>query len=217
MTTLEFRSRIPPSAPDDAPVLVLLHGRGSDENDLLGLAPHLPADWIVITPRAPFSGLPWGYGPGWAWYQFQGGARPEPKSFTESVARIGDFLEQLPVLLARPAGPVVLGGFSQGGTVSLGYALQRPGGAPLVVNLSGFLPEHPAVEVTPATAAGIDLFWGHGTEDPNIPYRLATAGWDQLRQAGARLTARSYRMGHTITEPELDDLIAWIGDRTTRR
>jgi phospholipase/carboxylesterase len=201
---------------EGAPVLVLLHGRGSDENDLLGLAEHLPPDWAVITPRAPFSGLPWGYGPGFAWYQFLGGARPEPRSFEEAQTRLGGFLAELPKTLGPSMGPLVLGGFSQGGTLSLGHALRRPGAVPFVVNLSGFLPEHPSVEVTPATVAGTDIFWGHGTLDPNIPYSLATAGWDRLTQAGAKLTTRSYRMGHTISEPELADLIGWIRERTSR-
>jgi len=214
--TLEFRSRIPSPATDGSPVLVLLHGRGSDENDLLGLADHLPADWVVITPRAPFSGLPWGYGPGFAWYQFLGGSRPEPRSFEESQTRLGEFLAELPTILGPKPGPLVLGGFSQGGTVALGHALRRPGGVPLIVNLSGFLPDHPSVAVTPATVAGTELFWGHGTLDPNIPYELATAGWERLEQAGAKLTARSYRMGHTISEPELTDLIGWIRERTHR-
>ncbi len=217
MTALEFASRIPSSRAEGAPVLVLLHGRGSDENDLLGLADHLPPTWTVITPRAPFSGLPWGYGPGFAWYQFQGGARPESTSFEESQVRLGEFLAALPAHLGSSLGPIVLGGFSQGGTVSLGHALRRPGSVPLVVNLSGFLPEHPSVEVTPSTVAGTEVFWGHGTLDPNIPYQLATAGWDRLRQAGARLTAQSYRIGHTISEPELADLIGWIEERTRHR
>jgi phospholipase/carboxylesterase len=214
--TLEFRSRIPSPATDGSPVLVLLHGRGSDENDLLGLADHLPADWVVITPRAPFSGLPWGYGPGFAWYQFLGGSRPESRSFEESQTRLGEFLAELPTMLGPKHGPLVLGGFSQGGTLALGHGLRRPGAVPLIVNLSGFLPEHPSVAVTPATVAGTELFWGHGTLDPNIPYELATAGWKRLEQAGAKLTARSYRMGHTISEPELTDLIGWIRERIHR-
>ena len=78
---LQFDQHIPKDAKDGAPLIVLLHGRGSHKGDLMGLQPSLPPGAIVVTPQAPFPGAPWGYGDGWAWYQFLGGTTPEPKSF----------------------------------------------------------------------------------------------------------------------------------------
>jgi phospholipase/carboxylesterase len=207
---LDFDQRIPDAVQDGAPLIVLLHGRGSDKDDLMGLAPHLPADAMVVAPRAPFPGAPWGYGPGWAWYRFLGRNRPEPESFSASLQRLDEFLAALPERLPAQPGLLVLGGFSQGGTLSLAYVLTHPGRVPAVLNFSGFLADHPDVRVTEDTLAGTRIFWGHGTEDPNIPFELAREGRKILADAGAELEARDYRIGHWIDPQELNDAHAWL-------
>lgn len=208
---LHYESHVPADARDGAPLLVLLHGRGSDETDLMGLVPHLPAGLVVVSPRAPFPGVPWGYGPGWAWYRFLGRNRPEPASFEESQRALGDFLRELPGRLPVRPGALTLGGFSQGGTMSLAYALRNPGAVPAVLNLSGFLADHPSVAATPETVRGTRVFWGHGTEDPSIPWVLGQEGRAVLTAAGAELEARDYPIGHTISLEELRDVAAWAG------
>lgn len=209
---LEFQRRVPAGAQDGTPLLVLLHGRGADERDLLPLASHFPPQFAVVTPRAPFPAAPWGYGPGWAWYRFLGDTAPEATSFTASLAAIGELLDALPELLGFAPGETVLGGFSQGGTTALGYALAAasPAASPVarVVVLSGFLPEAPAVEL--AQAARLQVFWGHGQHDGSIPFAWGEAGRAALRGAGARVTARDYPMGHGVSPAELRDLAAWL-------
>ncbi len=208
---LHYESHVPRDARDGAPLLVLLHGRGSHERDLLGLIPHLPPHLIVVSPRAPHAGAPWGYGPGWAWYRYLGGNRPEPESFAASQRALGDFLSELPGRLPVPPGPLALGGFSQGGTMSVAYALRNPGAVPRVLNFSGFLAEHPSLSVTPETVRGTRFFWGHGTADPNIPWRMGEEGRAALRAAGADLEARDYPIGHWIDPGELADAVRWAG------
>lgn len=203
---------------EGGPVIVLLHGRGADETDLLGLSRHLPATWAVVAPRAPFSAGPWGYGPGWAWYQFLGGNRPEPESYEQSLRAVSSLLASLPAKLGVDPSRLVLGGFSQGGTVSLGLALATAAGhlgdgalrVGRVVNLSGFLADHPMVQATPETVRGVRFFWGHGTADPAIPFALAVEGREALRAAGADLEAQDYDAGHWIEPDELRDLTAWV-------
>ncbi len=206
---LEYRLHVPDGVADGLPVVVLLHGRGSDETSLLGLAPRL-AGAIVVAPRAPFEAEPWGYGPGWAWYRYLGGTRPEQAGFDESLARLDSFLATLPAALPVVPGELVLGGFSQGGTVSLAYALTRPGTVRRVINMSGFVPDHPAVTVTPATVAGTRFFWGHGTDDPQIPFAFAEEGRGALEAAGADLRRGDYHTGHRITADELRDIQDWL-------
>lgn len=209
---LAFEHVIPEGARDGAPLVVLLHGRGSDRFDLLGLAPHLAPDAVVVTPEAPHSGLSWGYGPGWAWYRYLGGTTPEPESFEASQRALAAFLSELPSRLPVNTGPLVLGGFSQGGTMSLAYAVRTPGAAPRVLNLSGFVADHPTVRVTAETVAGTRFFWGHGTMDPQIPITVADEGRALLRAAGADLEARDYPMGHSIGPEEARDIRRWIAD-----
>lgn len=205
-----FEQVVPPSARDGAPLVVLLHGRGSDRFDLSGLAPHIAPDAVVVTPEAPFPGLPWGYGPGSAWYRFMGRNRPEPESFEASQRALVAFLAELPGRLPVRTGPLVLGGFSQGGTMSVAYALRNPGAAPLVLNFSGFLADHPSVAATPESVRGTRFWWGHGTLDPQIPFALGEEGRAALRAAGAELEARDYEIGHGIDGDEARDARAWL-------
>ncbi|HEV2736197.1 MAG TPA: hypothetical protein VGV85_15215, partial [Longimicrobiaceae bacterium] len=79
---------------------------------------------------------------------------------------------------------------------------------------SGFLADHPTVSATPATVKGTRIFWGHGTDDPQIPIGLAVEGRAALRAAGADLEARDYRMGHSIEAEELADAVRWAGWET---
>jgi phospholipase/carboxylesterase len=207
---LDHELYVPPSAPAGVPVVILLHGRGAERTDLFTLRRHMPAEWAVLAPDAPFPGAPWGYGPGYAWYQFMGRNRPEARSFQESLESLDRFVDALPELLGRAPGPVALGGFSQGGTMSVGYAMSRPGRIPHVLNFSGFVADHPAVSVTAATVSGTRFFWGHGRSDPAIPFELAIEGRHLLTEAGADLEARDYAIGHWIDPVELSDAVQWL-------
>jgi len=189
---------------DDAPILVLLHGRGADEGDLGPVGRMIADHATVVTPRAPFPAEPWGYGPGWAWYRFLSGTTPEPQSFREGQARLDAFLEAIPGLLGKPDAQLLVGGFSQGGTSSLAWSLRHPGCAAAVLVFSGFLADHPDVSATAETVAGTPIWWGHGTEDPAIPFAAAEAGWLALSAAGANLETHAYpNTGHTIIRDEL--------------
>ncbi|HEX8829975.1 MAG TPA: alpha/beta hydrolase-fold protein, partial [Longimicrobium sp.] len=123
---------------------------------------------------------------------------------------LGAFLSELPARLPVRTGPVVLGGFSQGGVMSMAYALRNPGAVPLVMNFSGFLADHPSVRPTAESVAGTRFWWGHGTQDPQIPFELAREGRGLLQSAGADLTARDYAIGHGISPDEARDAREWL-------
>ena len=208
---LETRHFLPDDAGDGTPVVILMHGRGADLNDLVPLRQRLPDTVATVFPRAPHPGGPWGYGPGWAWYRYEGGDRPEVESFRASQAALVELIDGLSDLLGFEPGPVVPGGFSQGGTMAIGHALQNPGAVPGVLNFSGFVPSHPDVEVTPDTVADTAFWWGHGTQDPAVVYDpLAVNGREALRAADANLEARDYPMGHAISPEELADAAEWL-------
>ncbi|MDW8270600.1 MAG: alpha/beta hydrolase-fold protein [Anaerolineae bacterium] len=213
---LSYRLVLPDPPTAGAPVLVLLHGRGADETDMLGLARFWP-DTLVVAVRAPYPATAWGYGPGFAWYRYLGGTRPDPEHFSHSLAALDAFLTALPTLLPVSPGPLFLGGFSQGGTVSLGYALAYPGRVHTVLNLSGFLAEHPAVQVTPETVATTRFYWPHGTLDPAVPLAVAQEGRRRLREAGAHLLAPDYEMGHAIIPAELNDIAGLLREARRNR
>jgi phospholipase/carboxylesterase len=207
---LRYEQLVPEDVREGAPLVVLLHGRGSDRHDLLSLAPHLAPNAVVVTPEAPHRGLLWGYGPGWAWYRFMGGNLPEPDSFETAQRALAEFLAEIPAQLPVRTGPVVLGGFSQGGTMSVAYALQNPGAVQMALCMSGFLADHPTVQATPESVRGTRFFWGHGTMDPSIPFALGEEGRAALRTAGADLQTGDYPIGHSISPDEMRDIREWI-------
>lgn len=207
---LDFLRSVPRDLEDGTPVVVLLHGRGSHMGDLQGLRWALPSGLPVLTPQAPHPGLQWGYGPGWAWYQYLGDDRAESKSLTQSLDSLEEFLSHLPDHLGVRPGPLILGGFSQGGTTSLAYAMTRPGSAAGVINLSGFLLAEGVLEVGPAALEGLPIFWGHGTQDPAVPHALAVSGRRRLRETDAAVLAHDYPMGHWVSPEELEDLTGWM-------
>ena len=202
---LFYRTHLPSDLEDDQPWLVLLHGRGAHEEDMLELSEFFP-EYLIITPRAPFSARDWGYGPGYAWYRFLGGTIPDPDDFEQAQQALAELLDYLRSNLGVKPGPLFLGGFSQGGTMSLGYALRHPGSVGTVLNLSGFLADHPSVRVTPETVADTCFYWPHGLHDTAVPHALVQQGRSQLLAAGAQLAAPDYPMGHTIMIEEIDDI-----------
>lgn len=220
--TLAFEVRAPGGAADGTPVAVLLHGRGSDRRDLPGLQPHLPAGTAVLAPEAPHPGAPWGYGPGWAWYRYVADDRVVPDTLAASLEALDGFLDALPDALGFEPGPVLLGGFSQGGTTSLAWALTRPERAAErlagVAVFSGFLADAPGVlepgSLTADALAGVPpVFWGHGTRDPAIPHALGARGRARLIESGVDLTVWDGPIGHQISGDELDALARFLGER----
>jgi len=213
---LDADVRIPEAGQDGAPLIVLLHGRGSDRDDLAALADSLPDDAVLAFPNGPFAGAHWGYGPGRAWYRFLGGAKPEPESFEGGQRALAGWLDGLRASLPVRIGPLILGGFSQGGTSAIGYALRNPGKVHGVLNWSGFVPEHPSVEARRDNCDGLPVFWGHGTADGNVPYALAVTGRALLSSAGATVTPFDHPSGHTITRDELAGTERWIAATLAR-
>lgn len=207
---LGYDLSLPPETGDGATAAVLLHGRGSHRGDLQALRPHLPDAWTLVTPQAPHPGHPWGYGPGWAWYRYLAEDRVEEAGLGWTLGALDRFLDRLPQALGFRPGRLVLGGFSQGGTASMTYAVTRPGRVHGVLNLSGFLPDSRLVSADALAALETPVFWGHGTRDPNIPHHLAVKGRSRLAEAGVALTARDYDIGHWIDPQEVADAVAFV-------
>jgi phospholipase/carboxylesterase len=196
--------------PGNAPVrvLILMHGRGASRKDLAALRGRLPRAWHVIVPDAPHPAEQWGYGPGYAWYRFLGDDRPDSISLSESLSELDSLIASLPSVVGGVPTHLVLGGFSQGGTMGNAYALSRPGSIQGVLNFSGFVPS--TLPLSGDVIRGVRFFWGHGLQDNNIPFALAEKGRAALRAARADLEARDYGIGHWIDPDELRDASAWL-------
>lgn len=206
---LEFDHREAEGARDGSPVAVLLHGRGSHRGDLQGLGSRLPDAWTLVTPQAPHPGEAWGYGPGWAWYRYLAEDRVDGESLERSLEALDAFLDTLPATVGFTPGPLILGGFSQGGTVSMAWAFTRPGRATAALNFSGFLVDGPLLDGDVLSPRSTPVFWGHGLQDPAIPHALAERGRARLTGAGVPHQGRDYPIGHWIAPDEVEDAVTF--------
>ena len=207
LTDLAYQARPAQGAPEGA--LVLLHGRGADEHDLLPLADALDSKrrLHVVAPRGPLS-LP----PGGAhWYALGGIPTPDPETFRATYGALTAWLDALPEMTGVPWERTVLGGFSQGAVMSYALALGvgRPSPAGILA-LSGFLPEVPGFELALDERAGLPVAIGHGWFDPIIPVQFGQQAAQRLAGAGLDVTHRESSIQHTIDPRFLTDLQEWL-------
>jgi phospholipase/carboxylesterase len=205
--SLEYRLR--PAAGEPEGALVLMHGRGADENDLFPLLDLLDRDrrLLGVTPRGPLS-LP----PGGAhWYVVRRVGFPDEDTFHPTYARLSGWLDALLADHGIAADRTLLGGFSQGTVMSyalgLGKGRPRPAG---ILALSGFIPTVDGFELDLAKAAGLPVAIGHGTHDPVIGVEFARQAREALTAAGADVSYRESPMGHSIDPGFARELPGWL-------
>ncbi len=198
--TLPARRGAPPH-----PALVVLHGRGADELDLLPIAEMLDPRLFVISVRAPFRLFP-----GWQWYELLDRGAPEPASFAASQARLERFLDEITGAYPIARDGVWLLGFSQGAMMSGTVTLRRPERVAGTVMLSGYLPFDVPPPDTPPAIRGKPFFVAHGTADPILPLAMGRAARLVLEAAGADVTYHEYPMAHQVALEEIEDLVRWF-------
>ncbi len=182
------------------PLLLLLHGYGSDERDLFSLVPFLPEGATVASLPAPLP-APWPM-PGRSWYPIDELERRDPEPVTAAADAVLRWLDAE----AGAASSIALLGFSQGASVALQAARLDPARIATVVNLSGYA----APGDLPGDAALRErrtrVFWGRGSRDDVIPPELVahTAQW---LPEHTDLTGRVYAgLTHSVSEEELADV-----------
>lgn len=188
-----------------APLVVLLHGRGSDENEVIALAEHLPAGPAYAAVRAPIA-----EGGGYAWFANRGIGRPIAASLAEQMTWFRRWLDEI----AASGRPVVLVGFSGGAAFAGGLVLADPARFAGAAILYGTLPFDAGVPLGPARLAGLPVFVAQGEQDTVIPAELLAATWSYLLgDSGAPAMAGRYPGGHGLTAAGLGDLAQWLGER----
>jgi len=193
-------------------LLVLHHGRGTDEGDLLRLADFLDpeARLRVVTPRAPLQ-LPGS--PGYHWYLVPRVGYPDPESFAAARAALAELHDALWEETGVGPERTVLGGFSMGAVMSyaMGLSADRPAPAGILA-FSGFVPTVEGWEPALADRTGTRAFVSHGRNDPVIGVEFAERAKQLLEAGGLDLTYRESDLGHQIDPAHLRDAAAWLGE-----
>lgn len=211
MTSEGIHHRLRPAAAAPAGALVLMHGRGVDENDLFPLLDLLDPQRRLVgaTPRGPLS-LP----PGGAhWYAVARIGYPDPSTFHSTYDATGAWLDGFLAEHGLDHSRLVIGGFSQGTVMS--YALGLGAGRPQpagILGLSGFMPTVEGFELDLADRSGLPVAIAHGEQDPVIGVEWGRDARDRLEASGAAVTYQETPMGHQIDPRFLATLPVWVTD-----
>jgi phospholipase/carboxylesterase len=199
-----------PAAGDPQGLLVLHHGRGSDEQDLMGLSGVLdPQGRLhVVTPRAPLR-LPGS--PGYHWYLVPRVGYPDPDSFRAAYDELAAFHDGLWDRTGIGPERTVLGGFSMGTVMSyaLGLGGDRPAPAGILA-LSGFIPTVEGWQSSLEDRTSTNVLIAHGRLDPVIPVTFARRAHELLEQAGFSVDYRESDAAHNVDVDDVPRTVAWL-------
>ena len=188
------------------PVILALHGHGSNERDLIGLAPLLQENILWISGRGPVQ-----FGPdAYDWYPVKEFGHPNPDYLEASFEKIDTFITEL--LTAYPIDPtkIFLMGFSQGSMISMSFLLTRPKHIKGVIAQSGYIPMKAELSVDEDGIKGKPVIMTHGLEDSSMPLEWCHRSRDFLMRYGVDLEYHNFHMDHTITEESLGVIRNWL-------
>lgn len=210
MNALVHRER--PADGDAAGLLVLHHGRGADEHDLLGLADVLdPGRRLhVVTPRAPLQLPGW---PGNHWYVVPRVGYPDPDTFHAAFGQLAAFHDELWERTGIAPARTVFGGFSMGSVMSysLGLAADRPAPAGILA-FSGFVPVVEGWAPSLEDRQGLRAFIAHGRNDPIMDVAFARDARDLLVAGGLEVAYHESDAAHHIDPTHVTPAAAWIAE-----
>jgi phospholipase/carboxylesterase len=208
MSVLVYRERPAREAPEG--LLVLHHGRGADEHDLLPLADVLdPAGRLhVATPRAPLELQGW---PGYHWYVVPRVGYPDAETFQAARSALGSLHDELWERTGIPPARTVLGGFSMGSVMSyaLGLSADRPVTAGILA-FSGFVPVVDGWEPDLPGRGELPVFIAHGRNDPIMGVGFARGAHELLEAGGLDVSYHESDVAHEIDPTHLAAATRWL-------
>ncbi len=185
----------------ERPLLVLLHGVGSNESDLFSMSPALPLTPVIASLRA-FDP----HGPGWSWYPLDTPGRPRSEDVDDAAVAILRWLDSLDPQPVR----VALLGFSQGAAVALQTLRHAPDRFDFVVQIAGYVTDGDAPGDERLRELRPPVFWGRGTADYVIP-PAAVAYTDEWLPRHSTLDRRVYEdLPHAVSQTELADIVGFM-------
>jgi phospholipase/carboxylesterase len=205
---LSFRER--PAAGDATGLLVLHHGRGADEHDLLGLADVLDPQrrLHVVTPRAPLTLPGW---PGHHWYVVPRVGYPDHDTFHAAYAQLAGFHDELWERTGLTPEQTVLGGFSMGSVMSYSLGLGRDRPAPAgILAFSGFVPIVNGWEPDLASRPATRVFIAHGRRDPVMEVGFARTARERLEAGGLPVEYHESDAAHHIDPEHVGPATSWL-------
>lgn len=204
----------PSSLKENAPLIIMCHGYGSDENDLFSFAQELPEELFIISVRAPYPMQPYGN----AWYAINFDAQQNKwNDVDQAVAsrdKISNFIDEACAEYPVDPNNVTLLGFSQGTILSYAVALTYPEKVKNIIALSGYVSEDMLPnDVTEKDYSHLDFYCSHGSVDQVIPVDWARKAPKFLDNLNIKHTYSEFPVGHGVAPQNFYELRSWLEKR----
>jgi phospholipase/carboxylesterase len=199
---LRHRVEVPSRRPDSEPMpmVIMIHGRGADMNDLADLAPMFDAAggcrFVFPNAAKPFEPYP-GMALGWTWFE---GWPPVHESVVESRAEMLRFIDEITGKYPTPEGKLIVAGFSQGALMSLDSGLRTKKKLAGIIAMSGGLYEQELIDLS--VHRSLPVLIAHGSQDEVVPVNYARRARAVLENAGLDVEYHEYPMGHQVAMEE---------------
>jgi phospholipase/carboxylesterase len=212
MSNLHYLLRQSKTSIENPPLLVLLHGYGSNEDDLFSFAQELPDTFLIVSLQAPHA-----MGSGsFAWYSInfddKNGKFSDLKQAKESIDQIAIFIDEIKIKYNTKTNQTFLLGFSQGAILSYSLSLFYPNKVQHVIALSGYI----NTELIPATISKeikTDYYCSHGSVDQVLPVEWARKSKPFLDDLGFQNVYFEYPVGHGVAPQNFYSFKTWIEER----
>lgn len=189
------------------PAIFVMHGLGSNEQDMLTLVDGLEEQFYIFSIRGHLE-----HPPGFAYFTIQGYGKPHREVFEQAISKLTSFVnyasEQYPLDLSH----LYLLGFSQGAILSMTLGLTLGERIKGVIALSGYIPQFVKDEFNVKSVTQMSLFISHGKMDLVLPYESSEISNEYFQELGANVTFKSYQEGHTVSLQNYNDAIKWLLD-----
>ncbi|UKT65995.1 alpha/beta hydrolase [Pedobacter mucosus] len=208
---LQYKVKLPSAQPEKPALVLLMHGVGSNEDDMFRLANEFEGNVVVVSARAPFTTAPGRY----AWFALEitdGIRKINEEQAEKSRQVINLFVNQLTERYNIDQNRVYIGGFSQGGIMSYSVGLTYPKKFTGIFAFSSRL----LAEIKPLIKdkkelEHLKLFIAHGIQDQTLVVEYGREARGYLSPMLPKLEYHEYEMTHTIIGEELQDFKTWLG------
>jgi len=210
--SLHYIVRNPKTTQENPPLLILLHGYGSNEQDLFSFAEELPDEFLIVSAQAPHS---MGFG-GYAWYAINfddvNGKFSDLDQARESIDKIASFIDEIQAKYNTNPEKTFLLGFSQGAILSYGLSFLYPNKVPFIVALSGYinmdlLPKEISKDIK------TEYYASHGSVDQVLPVAWARNSKPFLENLNIDCVYEEYPVGHGVAPQNFYSFKSWIEKR----
>ncbi|MBL4643054.1 MAG: dienelactone hydrolase family protein [Flavobacteriaceae bacterium] len=210
---LHYIVRQPKTEQENPPVLILLHGYGSNEEDLFSFASELPDKLLIVSARAPYDMNSGGF----AWYAITLDANDEKFSDLDearkSLTKIAAFIDYVKTTYKTAPNNTFLLGFSQGTILSYALSLNYPNKVNHVIALSGYINDELVPENVSTLNITTDYYISHGDVDQILPVEWARKAPEYLNTNNLKNVYSEYPVGHGVAPQNFYSFKSWIEER----